>query len=302
MKNVNNYIRKLGKYILDKRYRFLINSSYFGYKNMSDKEFLEKKFKYMLGYDLNLENPTTFNEKLQWLKLYDRCPEYTTMVDKFAVKKYMADKIGEQYIIPTLGVWDKFDDIDFDKLPKQFVLKCTHDSGGLVIVKDKQQFDKAAANKKLEKCLKRNYYWSGREWPYKNVSPKIIAEQYLQDSKTSQLNDYKFLCFEGRPEIIEIHQNRYTNKYTQDFYDINWRPVPISQGEKFGNGIFKPQTFELMLKFSASLSEGFHHLRIDWYEVNGKLYFGELTFYDGSGFVPFDKIEYDEYLGSLIKL
>ena len=171
---------------------------------LPDKYILKREYRLRMGIPLNLQNPQIFNEKLQWLKLYDRNPLYTTLVDKYAVKKWVSEKIGEQYVIPTLGIWEKFEDIDFDKLPNKFVLKCTHDSGGLVICKDKTKFDIESAKNKLNKSLKQNYYYSLREWPYKNVSPRIIAEKYMEDSRDAELRDYKFYTFNGEPKFIQI--------------------------------------------------------------------------------------------------
>ena len=173
-------------------------------KCISDEKYLKLTFKDKMGYPLNLKEPKTFCEKLQWLKLYNRKPEYSDMVDKYEAKKYVAERIGDEYIIPTLGVWDKFEDIDFDNLPNQFVLKCTHDSGGLAICRDKSNFDKEYARKKIKKCLKHNYYWSSREWPYKNIKPRIIAEKYMEDSVTKELRDYKFFCFNGKMKFMFI--------------------------------------------------------------------------------------------------
>lgn len=289
---------KLRDFLLDPKYRLYVLTRLGLTNHMSDEKYLKKKFKLLLGYDLNLENPQTFNEKLQWLKLYDRKPEYTTMVDKYAVKKYVADKIGEQYIIPTLGVWDSFENIDFDKLPNQFVLKCTHDSSSVLICEDKSKFDKQAAAVKFNSTLKRNFYWAGREWPYKNVPRKIIAEKYMGYN----LNDYKLLCFKGKCKVIEVHTDRFKGNHGQIFLDDKWNLTNITQGKTADKFITKPKTLDLMLKYSAILSKDITHLRVDWYEVNDKLYFGELTFYDGAGFDPFDKYEYDEYLGSLIDL
>lgn len=266
-------------------------------KIISDKLYLSLVYFKHFGHFPNFRNPQTFNEKIQWLKLYDRNPEYTKMVDKYAVKKYIAETIGSQYVIPTLGVWDKFDDIDFDSLPNRFVLKCTHDSHGVIICDDKKKLDIEQTREIITSCLKRNFYYYGREWPYKNVKPRIIAEHYMG----SNLSDYKVLCFEGEPQIIEVHQDRGTEKYTQSFYDVSWKKSFISQG-KSAEFVQKPITLDLMLKYSKILSKGIHHIRVDWYEVDGQLYFGELTLFDGSGFVPFDKTEYDEYLGSLINL
>lgn len=184
------------------------------FRFIPDKQYLQIMYRLRMGKKLNLDNPVTFNEKIQWLKLYDRKPIYTTMVDKYEAKKYVADIIGEEYIIPTLGIWDKFDDINFDLLPNQFVLKCTHDSGGLVIVKDKSQMDKAAARKKIEKSLKTNFFWVGREWPYKNVKPRIIAEKYMEDSN-DDLRDYKYFVFNGIAKALFVASDRNNPKRTE---------------------------------------------------------------------------------------
>lgn len=271
-------IRRITKLLPDKLYLSLVYYKHF------------KQFP-------NFRNPETFNEKLQWLKLYDRREEFTTMVDKYAVKQYIAERIGEKHIIPLIGVWDCFEEIDFEKLPNQFVLKCTHDSHGVIICEDKKKLDIKQARDKITSCIKRNFFYYGREWPYKNVKPRIIAEKYMG----SNLSDYKVLCFEGEPRIIEVHQDRGTEKYTQSFYDVSWEKSFITQG-KGAELVPKPITLDLMLKYSKILSKGIHHIRVDWYEVNGQLYFGELTLFDGSGFVPFDKKEYDVYLGSLINI
>lgn len=289
--------------LYDKKYRFIILDRLGSYKKTSDKEYLEKKFMILMNRDLNLVNPQTFNEKLQWLKLYDRKPEYTTMVDKYAVKKYVADIIGEEYIIPTLGVWNHFDEIDFDKLPNQFVLKCTHDSGGIVICKDKNKLDLKSAKKKIEKCLKRNYYWSSREWPYRDVKPRIIAEKFLSDEGKEDLADYKVLCFHGEPKIIEVHVGRFNGNHTADNYDTFWNKTDIEQLDlpKTNELMPKPVFLDEMLHLSRLLSKDLIHIRVDWYFTNNRLYFGELTFYDGSGYNQFCG-NADEFLGSLIKL
>lgn len=289
--------------LYDKKYRFIILDRLGSYKKTSDKEYLEKKFMILMNRDLNLVNPQTFNEKLQWLKLYDRKPEYTTMVDKYAVKKYVADIIGEEYIIPTLGVWNHFDEIDFDKLPNQFVLKCTHDSGGIVICKDKNKLDLKSAKKKIEKCLKRNYYWSSREWPYRDVKPRIIAEKFLSDEGKEDLADYKVLCFHGEPKIIEVHMGRFNANHTADNYDTFWNKTDIEQLDlpKTNELMPKPVFLDEMLHLSRLLSKDLIHIRVDWYFTNNRLYFGELTFYDGSGYNQFCG-NADEFLGSLIKL
>ena len=253
----------------------------------------------------NFKNPKTYNEKLQWLKLYNRNPIYTTIVDKHAVKQYVADRIGESYIIPTLGVWESFDEIDFDTLPDQFVLKCTHDCGGLVICKDKSKLDKSAAKQKLEQCLRRNYYWNLREWPYKNVKPQIIAETYMEDPTTQDLRDYKFFCFDGEVKALFIASDRQTEgeETKFDFFDMEYNHLPFQNGHPNAYTLpQKPVCFEEMKQLAATLSKGIPHVRVDFYEVNGKIYFGELTLFHWSGLVPFQPEEWDYTFGSWLTL
>ena len=301
--NIKNKCIILWKAVCNFDDRFLLLSSLGLFKDMNDEEYLKKLFKCHMKRELNLDNPQTFNEKLQWLKLYDRKPEYTTMVDKYAVKKYVADIIGEEYIIPTLGVWNHFDEIDFDKLPNQFVLKCTHDSGGIVICKDKNKLALKSAKKKIEKCLKRNYYWSSREWPYKDVKPRIIAEKFLSDEGKEELADYKVLCFNGEPKLIEVHKGRFYGNHTADNYDEFWNKTDIEQYDlpKSDEILPKPKFLEEMLHLSRLLSKDLIHVRVDWYFTNNRLYFGELTFFDGSGYNLFCG-DADGLLGSWIKL
>lgn len=272
---------------------------------MPDKLFLKLIFRARMGKSLNLKNPKTFNEKLNWLKLYDRKDIYTQMVDKYGVKSYVAEIIGEEYIIPTLGVYESFDEIDFDKLPNQFVLKCTHDSGGLVIVKDKAKLDTSKAKEKLEKSLRVNYYWGKREWPYKNVKPRIIAEKYMEDEKTAELRDYKFFCFDGVAKVLFIATDRSNeNEETKfDFYDMDFNHLPFTNGHPNANTApDKPETLDKMRELAEKLSMGIPHLRVDFYEVNGKVYFGELTFTHWGALVPFEPEEWDEKLGEWISL
>ncbi|MBQ8320985.1 MAG: glycosyl transferase [Clostridia bacterium] len=274
-------------------------------KFLPDVPFLKLKYRVAMKKKLNLKNPVTYNEKLQWLKLHDRKPIYTEMVDKYEAKRYVAERIGEEYIIKTLGVWDHFDDIDFDKLPDRFVLKCTHDSGGLVIVKDKNNLDKAAAKEKIEKCLKRNFYYAGREWPYKNVKPRVLAEEYMEDSKTEELRDYKFFAFNGKVKALFIASERQKeNEETKfDFFDAEYNHLPVRNGHPNAEvPPEKPENFEKMKKLAEKLSEGIPHLRVDFYEVDGKIYFGELTFSHWSGMVPFEPEEWDKTFGDWIEL
>lgn len=256
----------------------------------------------------NLRNPKTFNEKLQWLKLHDRNPEYTKMVDKYAVREYIKEKIGEEYLIPLLGVWDSFDEIDFDSLPQQFVLKCTHDSGGLVICKDKSKLDIKSARKKINKSLKNNYYWQGREWPYKNVRPRIIAEKYMVDEETKRrtgiecLVDYKFFCFNGEPKIMYYSMDKAEDPRT-DFFDMEYNHLKMRMKDPNSDEIPpKPQGFEEMKALARILSANTAHLRVDFYYVNGKIYAGELTFFHCGGFVEVKPPEWGDIMGNWIAL
>ncbi|HEY9221968.1 MAG TPA: ATP-grasp fold amidoligase family protein [Lutibacter sp.] len=270
-----------------------------------DKLYLKLLFRRVMGKKLNLENPQTFNEKLNWLKLNDRKPEYTNMVDKYNAKQYVADIIGDNYLIKTYGVWDKFDDIDFDKLPDQFVLKCTHDSGSVIICRAKSDFDYLAAKNKLTKALKRNSYLPGREWVYKDVKPRIIAEKYLDVPLNTSINDYKFFCFNGEPKCLFIATERHLgDEFVKfDFFDSEFNHLDIVQlHEQSGKKIEKPYSFEEMLRLSSILSAGMSHVRIDFYEIDKKPYFGEFTFYHHGGTIPFKTEKWDEILGSWIKL
>ena len=268
-----------------------------------DKIWLQIKFICRMGKFPDLNNPKTFNEKIQWLKLHNRKPEFSSMVDKYEVKKIIAERMGEEYLIPTLGVWDKFEEIDFDKLPDQFVLKCTHDSGGLIICKDKSQLDLDKAKQKINRCLKSNYYWHGREWPYKNVKPRIIAEQYMVDESGVELKDYKIFNFGGQPKLIQVDFNRFI-KHTKNIYDTEWNylDVAINYPTDPNVSIKKPDCLDEMLEMAKELSAGLPFLRTDFYVINGKIYFGELTFSPGSGFMKVTPESFDEEMGSWISL
>ena len=272
---------------------------------MDDEQYLKIAFYARMHKKLDLNNPQTFSEKIQWLKLYDRKPEYTIMVDKFEVKKYVASKIGEEYIIPTLGVWDSFDEINFATLPEQFVLKCTHDSGGLVICTDKSELDIKAARKKINTSMQHNYFWGTREWPYKNVKPRIIAEQYMVDESGYELKDYKLFCFDGSSKAMFIASDR-SKPDTEtkfDFYDMEFKHLPFTNGHPNASHEIKcPISFEKMKQLAEVLSKGIPHVRVDFYDINGTIYFGELTFAHWSGMVPFEPEEWDYKFGSWITL
>lgn len=278
---------------------YIINFKIF--RIIPDDIFLKIKYRLHLGKKLDLDNPQTFNEKLQWLKLYDRKPEYTQMVDKYEVRKYIADTIGEEYLIPLLGVYDTFDEIDFDALPNQFVLKPNHTSGNVYICKDKTKINYVELKKEVNRWLKRRYYWVHREWPYKNVKPRIVCEKFISDKDTTP-DDYKVLCFNGKAKLIEVHIDRF-GAHKLDFYDMSWNKTSISQGGSTSNYIYeKPVEFEKMIKLSEKLAANMFHVRIDWFVVHDKLYFSEITFYDGAGFDSFDNEEDDYLLGSWINL
>ena len=273
-------------------------------KFVPDRMYLKMLYRARFGEKLDMDNPKSFNQKIQWLKLYDRNPTYTDIVDKYEVRKYMADKIGEEYLIPILGVWDSFDEIDFDKLPDQFVLKCTHDSGGLVICKDKSKLDINAAKKSINKSLKQNFYYIGREMPYKNIKPRIICEKYMADEAEDELKDYKFMCFNGEVKCSFVCLNRNSAcGLNVDFYDLDWQPMPFERHYKSSGTIIpKPHNYQKMIELSELLAKEFSFVRVDLYEVNGRIYFGELTFYPGSGLEEFEPESYDYLLGSWIEL
>ena len=299
-------MKKIIKYFKDKKFRFNVHKKLGFYNKMPDEEFLKKAFKVYIGDKLNLETPQTFNEKLQWLKLYNRKPEYTVMVDKYLAKDYVAKAIGEEYVIPTIGVWDKAEDIDFNQLPNRFVLKCNHNSGlGMYICKDKSKLTEKqikTIRKNLMRGLKQDYYLTGREWPYKNVPRKIIAEKLMED-ETGQLRDYKLYCFNGEPKIIMINSDREIEKTKADYFDMDFNWLDLKWGyEHAAVKPSKPKNFEKMKELATILSKDIPELRVDFYEVNNKIYFGELTFFDGSGFDKIEPREWDEKLGGWITL
>lgn len=268
----------------------------------ADEKYLKILFKYLMGKECNFDNPQTYSEKLQWLKIYDRNPLYTQLVDKYEVRKFIEERIGSEHLIPCLGVWNHFDEIDFNKLPNQFVLKCTHDSGGLIICKDKSTLDLKQARKKIEHCLKRNYFLNHREWPYKDVKPRIIAEEYTVDESGYELKDYKIFCFNGEPKAMFIATDRGTDTKF-DFFDTEFHHLPFTNGHPNADKeIKKPENFDEMLRIAGILSKGMPEVRVDLYNVNGKILFGEMTFFHWSGLMPFEPEEWDYKFGSWIEL
>ena len=270
----------------------------------SDRIYLKWKFRFSMGRKLDLENPQTLNEKLQWLKLYDRNPEYTVMADKVKAKEWIAKRIGAEYIIPTLGVWDNPNEIDFEALPNQFVLKCNHNSGlGMYICKDKSKIDIPKVKADLRKGLKQNYFLDGREWSYKNIPPRIIAEKYMTDESGIELKDYKIFCFNGKPEYVEVDFNRHI-QHKLNPYDFDWNPLNFCDSSKndYDADIKKPVRLEDMRKIAAELSKNMKFLRVDFYSIYDKIYVGELTLYPGSGYIQFEPKEVDLRLGRLLDL
>lgn len=287
-------VKKLfGKNIISAFYRSL------GF--LSDEKYIRIIYRLRMGKKLNLEHPRTFTEKLQWLKLNDHNPLYPTIADKLAMRGYVEKKVGPGYTVPVLGVWKKFSDIDFEKLPERFVLKTTHDSGSFVICNDKAAFDKAKAKKILTRSLKRNYYKTTREWQYKDIEPKIIAEEYLDDGKRN-LTDYKFFCFNGKPVFMYCEEEA-SEHLTQAIADMQYNPMPFTMEDEKAECLPpKPEQFGSMESIAQKLSEGFSFVRVDMYCIGDKVYVGELTLYHYGGYSPFHPAEWDLKLGEMLDI
>lgn len=270
---------------------------------LPDKVIIPIIYKFSTGKKLNLSEPRSFNEKLQWIKLYDHNPMYTLFSDKYAVRKYVADKISEKYLIPLLGHWENVDEIDFRDLPKQFVLKCNHDSGGVIICRDKKSFNIDDAKKKLRKHFARNYYYLSREWAYKDIKKCIICEKYMIDEESGDLRDYKFFCFNGVPKLIQVDFDRFTD-HKRNLYSTNWELLDLTiKCPNDPNRIIpKPEKLEEMLELASELSRGYPQLRVDFYFVNGNVYFGELTVYHGGGIEKFTPESFGDDLGDQVDL
>lgn len=273
----------------------------------NDERYLKLYYKYIMGQPLDLETPKTFNAKQQWLKLYNRKDIYTTMADKVAVKDYVAGIIGPEYVIPTLKVWKKPGDIDFDSLPDQFVLKTNNDGGcnGVVVCKDKARLDRKKALKELRHSFYfRNPYLKAREWPYKNIKKCVFAEKYMEDSRLKELRDYKIYCFSGAPKIFLLVSGRGSQaKANFDYYDEYFRHLDLQQGNTPAPvPPEKPESFDEMIRLAGILSQDIPFVRVDFYEVDGHPYFGEFTFFDSGGTAAFQPEEWDDILGSWIQL
>ncbi len=296
MSKLLKYIKRPQRIIL-----YLMDKNLFDW--MPDEPYLKLKYYLCMGKKLNLNEPKTYNEKLQWLKIHDRKKIYTTMVDKYEVKKYVKDIIGEEFIIPTLGIYNSFDEINFDELPDKFVIKCTHDSGGLEIVKDKSKMDKEKVRKKINVFMKRNFFKVHREWPYKNVKPRIIIEQYMEDNRTQELRDYKFYVFNEKVGMMMVATDRVGGNTKMNFYDTEFNLLPFERGRpNTEKKLNKPENLQKMINFAEKLSKGTPHVRVDFYEVDGKLFFGELTFFPASGFSSFNPEEWDRKFGDMLDL
>lgn len=272
-------------------------------KLISDRNYVERKYSKIFGEELNFAHPQNFNEKLNWLKLYDRRPEYTVLADKLLVRRHVADRIGDNYLVPVIGSWRSPNEIDFEKLPEQFVLKCTHDSASVCVCKDKEKFDKVVACRKLANSLKKNYYWYSREWVYKYASPQIIAEEYLEDESGKELKDYKIFCFNGEPKLIQVDFGRFT-KHERNMYTPQWDIMDMTYNypRNINYIVKKPDKLEEMLFLARKLSEGIPFVRTDFYSVYDKIFFGEMTFYPEAGFGKFYPEEWNNTLGSWIEL
>lgn len=275
------------------------------FNHLSDEKYLKFCYFLRIGKKLNLDNPKTFNEKLQWLKINDRNPRYINMVDKYEVKKYIETTIGLEYVIPTFGIYNSFQEINFEKLPKHFVIKCTHNSGGVVVVNDKDKINTKELKKKFNRMLKQNFFYVGREWPYKNIVPRIIIEENIQEEDSKeQIKDYKIMCFNGEPKCSFVCSNRNAESgLCVNFYDYNWQPMPFERHyPKNKQEIEKPSQYNKMLELAKKLSKDIPFVRVDFYQKEEQIYFGELTFYPGSGMEEFTPDEWDEKLGKWIEL
>lgn len=303
-------LKRLGTLLTNQNERVIFLANHGFYDRMDDASYLKMLFRSYIGYDLNLSNPRSFNEKLQWLKLNDHRPEYTDYADKYRVRPYIEKTIGGEYLVPLLGVWDTAEEIDFDRLPDRFALKCNHDSGrGVYLCRDKSKLDEDAVRKLFRQSLQRNYYLRGREWPYKNIKPRIICETLLgddggQSDSAFDLMDYKIMCFNGEAKCSFVCSDRYSDDGLKvTFFDRDWNVMPFIRHYPISSRpIPRPRLYEKMLELSETLSKGMPFARIDWYEVNGKLYFGEITLYPGSGFEEFTPVSADYELGSWITL
>lgn len=299
-----NLVGKLIRYFKDEDFRIHVKTKLGLYRNMPDDEYIRMIFKADMGYEIDLNNPKTFNEKLQWIKLYDRNPQYTIMVDKYLSKEFVASKVGSEYVIPLIGVWEKAEDIDFETLPNTFVMKCNHNSGNVVVCKDKSKLDYEKTRAKMAKALKDDFFSYSKEWPYKNVPKRIIAEEFIEDVPGKIPFDYKFMCFNGEPKLMYIHGGRDDEDgQWEAFFDMDGKPMDIvmdTPKSKVERTL--PPCFEKMKELARVLSSGIPFVRVDFYYCKGHIYVGELTFFHDGGFAPMEPKELDRTLGDWITL
>lgn len=299
-----NRLKKGVKLLFNNPKEFLIALNAFGIYNwIPDKLYLKIIYRLHFREKLNLKTPKSFNEKLQWLKLYDRNPKYCNLADKYLVREFVKETIGEQYLVPLIAVYDNADEINWDNLPSKFVLKCNHASGRNIICNNKKYLNIIKAKNELNKWINQNFFWHGREWVYKNIKPRIVAEKLLGQNGEILL-DYKFMCFNGEPKCMFVCSERYSDDGLKvDFYDMNWNHMPFERQYKNSkNTLLKPKGFDKMVELSRTLSNEIPFVRVDFYDIDGKIYFGELTFFPGNGMEEFTPKYYDELLGSWIEL
>ena len=303
--SMNNKFKKILRCLTDPKWAISVIITHYPRLIKNDELYLKWDFYHGIGRWPELafekEEKMSFNEKINWLKIHYRNSLMTKLVDKYEVKEWVKEHCPDVKIIPTIGVWERFDDIDFNELPDKFVLKCTHDSGGLVICKDKSTLDMNAAKKKIERSLKRDFSIRHRELPYKDVPPRIIAEEYMVDESGIQLKDYKYFCFNGEPKMVLIVSDRECG-IRDDFFDMNFKHLPFKRGGAWSNNIKKPENFEKMIEYAKQLSREFPFARVDFYNIKGSVYFGEITFFPAAGVVPFDPEEWDYKIGKWLKL
>lgn len=293
--------------ICDPATRFYYLSAHGWYHNMSDEKYIKRLWKYKMGdKPLDLEDPKTLCEKLQWLKIHDHNPRYTKLADKYEIKKIVADAIGEEHVVPLLGVWDDADKIDFDSLPDQFILKTTHDSGGFMICKDKSTFDREAARKKFRKALKRNFYWSGREWQYKNIPPRIIAEKYIDSLGKPESFEYKLTCMNGEVKFTTVCRGIAHSTFdarSNDHFDRQGNKMPwYAYYKPSKEPVELPPQSEEMIRYAELLGKDIPYVRVDFYIVDDVVYFGEMTFYTWDGYMVFEPDEWDRKLGDMLEI
>ena len=300
----HSFVNKGIKYMIDPDYRFQINANLGLYDYLDDEPYLKRLYKAQFGKELQLDNPQSFNEKLQWLKLNDRNPKYSLMVDKYAAKDYVSNIIGEEHIIPTLGIWDSFKDINFNSLPNSFVLKCTHNSGQVYIIKDCKNYNLSAIQSEIDKALKTDYYKKFREWPYKNVKPRVLAESFISEGNNS-LVDYKFYCFNGEPKFLYVSSGLDNHDTANiSFLTLDWEFAPFRRSDyaPFVDLPPKPTMFNEMIDIAKALSSGLPFVRVDLYQSNSRVLFSELTFYPAAGFMLFSPEEWDYHIGKMLEL